>query len=268
MSEVLFSDARDYLVLEYQLRKSRRAGYSMRAFARDLKFSPSSLNDFLKGRVGMSEGRIHNLSAVLNWSEERSEYFKDLVYSKFAKDDLLRKTSKMRIKLLVKDAKSYYTPEQFSLLNQWYNFVMIEMFGLHDHISAKAISINLNVPIGDIQQAIKNLVKVGSIEMTDKGYKPTQNVRQAGDDKPSDAIKNLHHQILQQAQLALFKKSMSDRESHSLIFSIRDEDKNKMNTEIRKALYLIANKYAVDVVADSVQIVSFHSFQAYKMVEL
>ncbi len=267
MSEVLFNDARDYLVLEYQLRKSRRAGYSMRAFARDLNFSPSSLNDFLKGRVGMSEGRILNLSKKLNWSEERSEYFKDLVYAKFAKDSLLRNTSKMRIKLQVKDSKSYLSAEQFSLLNQWYNFVMIEMFELNDHLSAKIISNNLNVPITEIQQAIKNLLKVGSIELTDQGYKPTQQVRQAGDDQPSDAIKNLHHQILQQAQLALYNKSMAERESHSLIFSIRDEDKKKMNTEIRKALYMIANKYAVDVVADSVQIVSLHSFQAYKKVE-
>ena len=267
MSEVLFNDARDYLVLEYQLRKSRRAGYSMRAFARDLKFSPSSLNDFLKGRVGMSEERIQNLSGQLNWSEKRREYFKDLVYSKFAKDNLLRNTSKMRIKLLIKDAKSYYSAEQFSLIKQWYTFVMIEMFGLEDHLSAKAISIHLNVSISEVQQAIKNLVKIGSIEMTERGYKPTEDMCQAGDDQPSDAIKNFHHQVLQQAQLALYSKSMSERESHSLIFSIRDQDKKKMNSEIRKALYIIANKYSVGVVSDSVQIVTLQSFQVFKKVK-
>lgn len=264
MSEVLFNDPRDYLLLEYQLRKSRRSGYSMRAFARDLKFSPSSLNDFLKGRVGMSESRILNLSNVLNWSEKRKEYFKDLVYAKFAKDQQVRNTSKMKIKLKIKDAKSYYNADQFSLLNQWYNFVMIEMFEINDHITPKEISIYLGVPVSKIQIAIKKLIKVGSVELTNKGYKPTQNLRQAGDDQPSDAVKNLHHQILQQAQLAIYNKSMSERESHSLIFSIRDADKKKMNDEIRQALYLITNKYAVDVVADSVQIISLHSFQVYK----
>lgn len=267
MSEVLFNDARDYIVLEYQLRKSRRSGYSMRAFARDLKFSPSSLNDFLKGRVGMSEARIDNLSKILNWSEKRGQIFKDLIYAKFAKDTSLKNASKMRIKLQMKEAKSYYSAEQFGLLNQWYNFVIIEMFELNDNISAKAISTYLNIPLSEIQNAIKTLVKVGSIEQTSKGYKPTQSMRQGGDDKPSDAIKNLHHQILQQAQLALYNKPMDERENHSLIFSIRDADKEKMNTEIRNALYVISNKYAVDVVADSVQIVSLHSFQVYKKVQ-
>ena len=80
MGEVLFKDARDYVILEYQLRKNRRAGYSMHAFARDLNFSPSSLNDFIKRRVGMSEERICHFTKSLKWTGKRREFFQDIVF--------------------------------------------------------------------------------------------------------------------------------------------------------------------------------------------
>ena len=264
MKELLFKDARDYILLEYQLRKSRRSGYSMRAFARDLKFSPSSLNDFLKDRVGMSESRISQLSQMLNWSKKRSDYFKDLVFAKHAKDPTIKNMSKMRIQLELKEARTYISADQFELLNKWYNYVMIEIFEMNQQMSPKEIAISLHLTTAEVNQAIKNLLKSGSIEQTENGYKPTQSLRQGGDDKPSDAIKNLHHQILEQAQIAIYQKPMEERESHSLIFSIRDADKEKMNSEIRKALYAIVNKYAVDIMPDSTQIISLQSFQIYK----
>jgi uncharacterized protein (TIGR02147 family) len=264
MAELIFKDPREYILLEYQIRKNRRSNYSLRAFARDLEFSPSSLNDFLKKRVGMSDHRIDMLSEKLGWSKNRTDYFKDLINSEFAKETSVRKMSKMRSELQQKDTTSYLNAEQFQILNKWYNYVILEIVEINDHIQVKEISEILKITQPETQKAIKNLIKSGLIIQTPTGLKPSRSTRQGGDEKPSDAIKNLHSQILQLAQTALYEKSMEDRESHSLIFSIKNEDKNKMNTEIRKALYTIVNKYATDIVPDSTQIISFQSFQIYK----
>src|SRR4051812_12625590 len=116
MSELLFKDPKDYIHLEFELRKNRRPSYSMRAFARDLKFSPSSLNDFIKGRVGMSESRIEQLAEFLKWQDERKNHFKDLVLSKFDKDAAIRNTAAMRVKRRLKEKLSSIGLEDFQII--------------------------------------------------------------------------------------------------------------------------------------------------------
>ena len=261
MSEILFEDPKEYILLEYQLRKNRRPAYSMRAFARDLDFSPSSLNDFLKNRVGMSEKRIFELANRLHWSSERALHFTDLIVSRFGKDPSERQNAAMRIKLRIKDKASYFDIQQFRIISTWYHLVIIELCHMRDHLAASDIGKLIDIPASQAKKALHDLQSLGILKDTAKGLKPTSETFQFGDSAPSEAIQNFHLQILQQAQNALFQKDMNQRESHSLVFSIHHNDRAQMNKEIRKALYQIINKYAVKSSPDAVQIVSLQSFE-------
>lgn len=265
MAELLFKDPKEYIYLEFELRKNRRPSYSMRAFARDLKISPSSLNDFIKGRVGMSEVRIKNLSELLNWPDERTNHFKDLVLVRFDKDPAIRQTASMRVKRRLQEKLSYFDLNDFKIISQWYHLVIVEMFQLNEELSAEQISDSLKVPLVQIKNAIKNLLRVGIIQTTKKGFRPVSNTSHFGDEAPSDAIKNFHSQVLSLAQKMIFEKEGSLRISHSLVFSLDDADRDLMNKEIRTSLYKIVNKYAVKNKLNSVHVISLQSFEITKV---
>ncbi len=261
MAELLFKDPKEYILLEYQLRKNRRPAYSMRAFARDLQFSASSLNDFLKGRVGMSETRIVKLAGFLNWSESRTLHFKELVLAEFDKDPAMRQTCKMKIKLRLKEKMAYFNLDDFQVISDWYHLVIVELCQLKDHLTAAEITKLIPVTLSQAKNAFKNLLRVGLLVETKNGLKPSEETSQFGDDAPSDAIKNFHSQVIGLAQKMLFEKHGPLRMNHSLVFSLNSADREKMNLEIRKSLYQIVNKYAVRPHLDAVQIVSLHSFE-------
>jgi uncharacterized protein (TIGR02147 family) len=261
MAELLFKDPKEYIHLEFELRKNRRPAYSMRAFARDLKVSPSSLNDFIKGRVGMSEARIEDMSQFLNWPEERKNHFKDLVFSKFDKDPAVRQTASMRVKRRLQEKLSYFDLNDFQIISQWYHLVIVEMCQLKDNLTPEIIAESLNLPLAEVKNAIKNLLRVEMIHKTEHGFKPVSDTSHFGDEAPSDAIKNFHSQILTLAQKMIFEKEAPLRISHSLVFSINGKDRDLLNKEIRTDLYKIVNKYAVKKQVNSVHVVSLQSFE-------
>ena len=63
------------LLEEFEYRKSRNSGYSLRAFARDLSMAPSSLNEVLGGSKGLSPARARKLIKRLGLSEDLGELF-------------------------------------------------------------------------------------------------------------------------------------------------------------------------------------------------
>jgi uncharacterized protein (TIGR02147 family) len=264
MAELFFKDPTEYIKLEFHLRKNRRPHYSMRAFARDLSFSPSSLTDFMKGRVGMSDNRILQLSNRLDWSKDRTLHFSHLIKAKFEKDAAKRQTSQMQVKIKLKDKSSYFDLNEFKVISDWYNLVIIEICHLEDNITIEKLVDALGITSQQVKTAIKNLKQLEIIQETDHGLKPLRSTHQFGDEAPSDAIKNFHSQILQLAQRMVFERNYENRESHSLVFTISSEKIHEMNKEIRKSLYDIVNKFSVESNLNAVQIVSLQSFPIYK----
>lgn len=267
MAELFFKDPTEYIKLEFHLRKNRRPQYSMRAFARDLCFSPSSLNDFMKGRVGMSEDRIHNLARKLDWSIDRSQHFSHLIKAKFEKDAAKRQSAQMQVKIKLRDKSSYFDLNEFKVISDWYNLVIVEICHIENNITVDILVKSLGISATQVKTAIKNLKQLGILEETANGLKPLRSTHQFGDEAPSDAIKNFHSQILQLAQRMVFERNYKDRESHSLVFTVPTERINEMNKEIRKSLYDIANKYSVEANLNAVQIISLQSFPIYRSVQ-
>lgn len=61
-----------WLVDELLERKTRNAGYSIRAFARDLGVNKSSLADVLAGKQHLSARSAQKVAEVLEWSPTRT----------------------------------------------------------------------------------------------------------------------------------------------------------------------------------------------------
>lgn len=264
MRELLFKDPRDYLYFEYELRKARRPAYSMRAFSRDLGYSPSGLNDFLKARVGMSLARAEKVAACLNWSELRREHFLDLILSKYDKDTGVRQSALMRVRNRIKDSSHGVSVDAFKAISDWYHSVILEFCDIKPQYNIEQISRELSLSPVLVTKAIRRLLKLGLLTNDENGYRPTSKTRHFGDETPSEAIVAFHSQILEMAQKALIEKKMHERESHSLIYTVNQDDVKKMNSEIRKAVLNIINKFAQNPNPNCIQALSLQVFPIWQ----
>ncbi|MBC7740920.1 MAG: TIGR02147 family protein [Bdellovibrionaceae bacterium] len=260
MTELYFKDPRDYIVFEHNLRKVRRPAYSMRAFARDLAVSPSSLNDFLKARVGMSEERIENIALSLNWSAPRKEHFRDLVQAKFERDAGIRQSAMIRVKSRIKESGHGLSLDVFKVISDWYHLVILEMCEMQDHLSAQQINKDLKLASGTGQRAIDRLLKLKLLKKTAQGYKPESGTSHAGDEGTSAAVKAFHAQVLNLATEALQNNEGEAYDSHSLFYSIDQADLPKMNAELRKSMLAILSRYAQTKNANCIQGLSLQIF--------
>lgn len=264
MAELLFKDATDYIKFEHELRRTRRQSYSMRAFARDLSVSPSSLNDFLKGRVGMSPSRIESIAEKLKWSEMRKEHFTDLVRAKFDKDPGVRRASFMKMKSRLKDSSYGLSVDSFKVISDWYHLVIRELCDVKDGMTISRVAEELSLSPLTAGKAIRRLIKLDLLKETEKGLKSTEFGSHFGDEAPSEAIVEFHTQILELAQKAMREIPFEDRESHSLIFSVPKAKLPKMHAELKTAILQIANKYAHGANMDTIQALSLQVFPVWE----
>ena len=263
MAELLFKDPRDYLKFEFEMRRSRRPAYSMRAFARDLKVSASSLNDFMKGRVGMSKLRISAIATILKWSPARQEHFYDLIAARFEPDRGARQAALMRTRQRLREGSFELSLDAFKTISDWYHLVILELCDLCDHSDVSSLAGQLKLPVATVRQAVRRLCNLKLLVETDQGFKPTEQLTFFGDEKPSEAVLYFHAQILGLAQNALFERPMHERGSLSLTFSVAQEEMTAMNEEIKRTVMNIVNRYAQAPKRDSVQVLSFQSFPLY-----
>lgn len=260
MTELIFKDPRDYVTFEFELRRSRRPAYSMRAFARDLKISPSSLNDFMKCRVGMSKARVHSIAESLKWTASRTEHFLDLIASKYETDPGQKQAALLRVRKRIKDGSCGLSLDSFKAISDWYHLVILEITELRDHVEVSQIATDLNLSASTVKEAIKRLQRLGLLHTTEQGLKPTENLSYFGDDHPSDAINNFQSQILELTQKSLQELPMEKRNNQSVVFSVDGTDVDAMNEELKRAALNIINKYAQAKKRDNVHVFTMHSF--------
>ena len=83
-------DYRSILKSEFAQRCDRNSGYSLRAFARDLKIHPSRLSAVLNGKKGLSKDSASDVAKILGFAPREAEMFCDLVEATHARSAAAR----------------------------------------------------------------------------------------------------------------------------------------------------------------------------------
>ena len=91
---------------EINLRKSRNPQYSLRAFARDLGVSPSTISEILNGHHLPSTNRALTIVARLAWEDEQRQKFLDAVSVLAARRPAVRSRASHKFKLCKSDLDS------------------------------------------------------------------------------------------------------------------------------------------------------------------
>src|SRR4051794_16283214 len=117
------TDYRAVLKKELESRCRQSPGYSLRAFARDLKLAPSRLSEVLSGKQGLSRERARGIALCIGLADLETELFCDLVDAQHARAKVSRDLARIRIEKQQLD-QAYLTiqDDAFQAIAEWYHF--------------------------------------------------------------------------------------------------------------------------------------------------
>ena len=224
----------EILTQELELRTSRNSNYSLRAFARDLNISISSLSRVMMGKQGLSVQKARAIAETLQLSTLEKSYFLALVESHHSRSKLLREHALEQVKLHTTQI-SEITMEYFKLLSDWYCYPILELTTVDGFESdANWISQRLGIPIAAVETTIERLKKVGLLQIDDHGkWTRVNGWISSPTGVPSRVGKSLHQQFFKKAETALFEQPVSEREFSTTTFSMHSEDLDWAKEELK-----------------------------------
>lgn len=247
--DIVKSNAANYLQEELTARKRRRPGYSLRAFARDLEMSPSSLSEFLSGRQGLSRERLNFISKKIRLTDWQTEYMWDLIESKFGRSPLEKKAAGARLTAKTKSHEHRLSLEKFKFIADWYHLSILEVLELSGRQKTPAeIGKLLFISTSQVKEALQRLLRLELLiedkSNPDRPYTVQTSATVTGDEGSQRAIQLFHEQFLQMQSEMVSKKDISERESLSVSLSIPSRHWKDFRREAKQALISILTKYA------------------------
>ncbi len=205
---------RDLLKREFATRCARNPHYSLRAYARDLKFLPSRLSDVLNGRQGLSVSSARNLARHLSLSGSEQAWFEASVESHHARSETRRRMAEQALASYENgDRYRQLREDVFAVVADWYHFAILELTGVRDFRSdAMWIARQLGIAPAVATMAIERLIAVGLLKKDGERLVPSSTFVVSPDEIPSEAVKQHHEQILEKAAHALVLQPVSQRE--------------------------------------------------------
>lgn len=237
-------DPRVYVREELEARRRRRPHYSMRAFARDLQMSPSSLCEFLASRQGLSRGRALWVAEKLNLSGDQTEHFWDLIQSQFGYSERDKKAAKFRALDRARSSKSQLALEHFRMIADWYHLVLLEILTLPTPPSLMEISALLDVPLVELERAVARLIDLGFLLEQNGKLVVLTDVTTVGEEIDNRAVQISHQQMLRVHADAIDRKPFAERENLTVAFSIRQSRWPELRKEIQRAVMGVLSQFA------------------------
>lgn len=263
MNELLLpQNYKDYLVREFNSRKSRRPAYSKRAFARDLGLSPSTLVDFLKGKPCISSRRILELSEKLRLNAKSRDHWLDLYTIAFSKKASEVKLAKARILERSSSLEDKKSLEQFNVACEPIYWIYLELLTINPQMqSLSKAAIALGITEAKLKKINKELLNLGFLKKSPEGIlTPSEAFRIFGDGRPSKTLRHFHKSLMKKAINSLETQSSEDRFQASVIFSIPKNKLKDLIYKLEKVNYEVLTEFSEGSDQDSVYGFSFHLF--------
>ena len=260
-------DFREILQRELISRQSRRDGYSVRAFARDLGMRQSTLHDVLAGRYGISNSVANQIASKLKFNEEQTKYFCDLVRSQHARSASERKLAAVRLEkywtLLPMES---LTDGLLSLFSKWYYLAILELITIKEGaVNATLLASSLGINENLAQESLKELQTMGAIKlMTNGRWVRIKKFIEATRPTPTKVIRDFHKQILQKSMDAIETQRISERKYLSTVFSISSSQIERARERLEEMHREFYSEFQTEKDPDAVYTISTQFFSMAK----
>ncbi|MBC7421482.1 MAG: TIGR02147 family protein [Bdellovibrio sp.] len=260
-----YQDPRDYLRAEFAERSMRNSRYSLRAFARDIGLSPSTLSEVLNGHHGLSRIMALKSGARINLNSSNCENFADLFEARFSKSSEKKQNALLRIQHRKSLTNENISLDAFRVISDWQYMTILELVGLPECPSSEKSTQWLSQKLGlqekVVQESVDRLQRLGLLILAkDHKWVATDDFTGVGENIPSLAIRRFHRQILEKALQALDFQTVEQREVSSTVFSLDKTQLTAAKAELRKFRLDFANKYTSATNKNAVYCLSFQLF--------
>ena len=227
----------DFLELEFERRKSRNQVYSLRAFARDLALSPSSLSEILRGRQLVSEKTAESVALKLGLKPTERKFWRDLILVETSSSKKVRELAQKRIDDLRRSETFRSLKEdQFRVISDWFHSAILELTQVEGFDSRpEYVAERLGITPNQAREAIERLAELGFLSKDKDGQLIAQPDAFATlTDVPSSAIRKFHRQIMSMHFDSLLEDPMEDREMLAMILAIPKSALPEFRIEMKK----------------------------------
>ena len=194
---------------EYELRADQNPLYSLRAYARDLKLSPASLSEILKGKQGLSIDKAKKITQTLKLNKDESKY---------------KSTQFTDLQI-----------DMMKIITEWYHMAILELTYLKNFKGdIDWIAKTLRITNLEVQSAVERLIKLGLLEIKKNKWKDVETNLATTDGIPSKSIQRMQKQILDKAKQAIDEQSIEQRDVTSIIMAIDTKDIPEMKKRIKE----------------------------------
>jgi uncharacterized protein (TIGR02147 family) len=233
---IVKSDFRSILRHELENRAQHNPNYSLRAFARDLKLSPSRLSEIFSGKQGLSPNAAQKIADCLGYSGEERERFCNLVTSVHARSRKDREVAKVRLKETENDDEIHLLRmDAFKVISDWYHLAILEMISLKWYKNdTRQLARKLGITEIQAELAIDRLIRLKLLERQGDKLVPLKGPGLIPGGVPSESIKKFHSQILDQGKEALVLQGIDEREFQVAIIAVDRSKLREAKEDIEK----------------------------------
>jgi uncharacterized protein (TIGR02147 family) len=244
---------RECLNRELTQRLSRNPGYSLRAFARHLEVSSSSLSRALSGKRSLSVPTATRIARKLRLSpRERATFIGSL--SKAAKSEQSEN---------LEESIHHLDEKRFRIIADWYHFAILEATYLKNfNFDPKSIAAKFGITVLEASMAIVRLKETGLLEQSGKAFRKTEKTIWAkiGDDFSSDALIEHQKQCLSLAIDATAAVPFAERAVSTMTMPIDRKKVNLAKVMIEEFAMDLCRTLSTGDVSDIFQLtINFHS---------
>jgi transcriptional regulator with XRE-family HTH domain len=206
-------DYRRLLLDELALRKQKNAGYSLRAFARDLGISVASLSQVLSSKRKLSPKNLAKVAGTLGLSPAMRD---PVAYDELEEDT-------------------------FRMMSDWYYYAILSLARLRTtRAEPRWIAKRLGISPPEARVAVERLERLGFLRVAHGRLVCTAPpIISTTNEVPSAVIRRFHKQLLQLATLSIDRDPISRRQVSSMTMAVdpaKLEEAKRMVLEFRDRL--------------------------------
>jgi uncharacterized protein (TIGR02147 family) len=228
---------RQFLEREFQARLRRNAGYSLRAFARDIGMQPSKLSEVLRGVRGLSKRTAEKVAKRIRLSPQEEVVFINLIDLHQKRNRVAQRAAEEKLNALaVMDSYGELNLERFKIISDWHHFAILELAETDSFESdPKWIAGRLDISTSTAMEAIERLLDFGLLKKDKSGnLKQTHLNLATPSGIPSREIREHHSQILMKADAALHDVDISERDFSAITLAFDSERMEEIRDELKE----------------------------------
>ncbi len=213
------------ILQKFEDAKKRNSSWSIRAFAKRLEISPSTLSSLLNGKRKISRRLALSIARALDLNNDEITKF----MSSFSN---IQNPNQQSLKLEYVKLQM----DQYKVISSWYHFAILSLIKTKDFQDDPAwIAKRLGIPKQTVSDALERLISLGILFYdNDKNLKRSHPNYTTSDDIVNFSLRKAHKEYLNLAAESLEKVSLDQRDLTYMTMAINPENIPEAKQRIRE----------------------------------